>query len=104
MKSVIHFGCNFSPAAYSGTLPAAPVILCAHEFAATADGQLEHRMDGKLCATVPPAGFDDYLHAWPQCAPVLAELRAAERGAAATVQPGKMSGAKKKAAKGARRR
>lgn len=84
MKSVMHFGCNFSPAAYRGTLPASPVILCAHEFRATADGQLAHSMDGRLVATVPPAGFDDYLEAWPACAPVLAELRAAEQGAAAT--------------------
>jgi hypothetical protein len=104
MKSVVHFGPNFSGLAYKGTLPGSPIIFVAHEFKATADGQLQHLMDGRLVATVPPAGQGDYARTWPQCIPVLTDLRAAERSARLTIKPGKVSGSPKKARKGARRR
>lgn len=99
MKSVLSFGPNYSPRAYNGTLPGAPIQFAAHEFLATDDGQLQHLIDGKLCATVPPAGFRDYAECWPDAAPVIATLQGAERSAAATAdapaeldQPDNLSG------------
>lgn len=85
MKSVLSFGPNYSPRAYNGTLPGAPIQFAAHEFLATADGQLQHMIDGKLCATVPPEGLTDYRDCWPAAAPVIDTLLGAERSAAATI-------------------
>jgi len=84
MKTMTTFGANFSGAAYKGTLPAAAVRFVAHQFDALPDGQLLHSMDGVQCALVPPAGFDDYLHAWPDCAPVIKTLRGADASAQKT--------------------
>lgn len=87
MKSLTTFGANYSGAAYKGTLPAASILMVAHQFDAMPDGQLLHSMDGRQCALVPPEGFDDYVRTWPDCKPVVDALRGAERSAAATVKP-----------------
>jgi len=100
MKSLIHFGPNFSPAAYDGTAPAGAILFVAHEFRAAPDGCLLHSIDGSLVATVPPEGQADYAAAWPACDQVVRELAGAESSAAATL---KRPAAKKKSRKGARR-
>lgn len=48
---------------------------CMHTFSATADGQLAHETDGVARAIVPPEGWDDYVKAWPDAAPIVAALR-----------------------------
>lgn len=102
MKSLTTFGANVSGAAYQGTLPAAPVMFVAHTFNALADGRLQHCMDGRQCAVVPPAGFEEYVRTWPACAPVVADLRGAEASAqktTATPAAVKKPAAKKKRAR-----
>lgn len=41
-----------------------------HEFSAEG-GQLVHRTNGALRATVPPEGFADYLKLWPEAEPIV---------------------------------
>lgn len=55
----------------TGTLP----IAATHEFFADG-GQLVHMIDGRLRATVPPEGFDDYGAAYPAARPVIETIRA----------------------------
>lgn len=105
MKSLVTIAASVSAGAYNGTLPAGPLSLVPHQFDALPDGRLRHCIDGQVRAIVPPEGFRDYVRTWPDCAPVVRELQAAEASAGATVRPDKLSGAKpKKAGKGARRR
>jgi hypothetical protein len=71
------------PTARSGVAPFAvipgmPVLLCHTVFDVNAAGELVHYSDGKLRATVPPEGWDDYARAWPGCAELVAELRAVQ--------------------------
>lgn len=42
-------------------------IMVKHTVRAAADGQLEHYMDDKLRATVPPESWDAYCKEWPVC-------------------------------------
>ena len=44
--------------------------VCQHDFIALPYGQLEHRMDGHVRATVPPEGLKAYADTWPDCAPL----------------------------------
>lgn len=46
------------------------------EFDGSSDGQLLHIVDGKLRATIPPEGWDDYLKTWPEAQGVVDQLRA----------------------------
>ena len=62
-------------------------LLLLHEFRAGDGGELLHHVDGQLRASVPPAGFDDYVLAHPECAPIVRTLRGAEVSAVATVRP-----------------
>jgi hypothetical protein len=81
--SLVVIGANFSPAAYQDahgalvTMPPAPE-LALHEFRPGADGTLEHWMDGRLRATVPPEGLQGYADHWPQCAELAAMLKEAD--------------------------
>lgn len=42
-------------------------IMVKHTVRPAADGQLEHWMDDKLRATVPPESWDAYCKEWPVC-------------------------------------
>lgn len=42
-------------------------IMVKHHIVPAADGQLEHWMDDKLRATVPPESWDAYCKEWPVC-------------------------------------
>jgi hypothetical protein len=53
--------------------------LAMHEYVANKDACLEHYIDGQLRATVPPEGLEDYARAWPDCKPVVKQLRAADK-------------------------
>lgn len=76
---------NYSPRAYQrdgeGELVTnpPPAALAQHEFRASADGELEHYIDGRLRATVPPEGLAGYAHFWPDCAPLAQTLQRADR-------------------------
>ena len=48
-------------------------MLCNHEFRAES-GCLVHETDGNLRAVVPPEGFADFVKAWPDAAPIVAQL------------------------------
>lgn len=56
------------------------------EFDGSADGQLLHLVDGKLRATIPPEGWDDYVKTWPEALPVVEQLRTGPRQAAQDLQ------------------
>lgn len=43
------------------------------------DGHLEHYTEGRLRAVVPPEGLDAYAAQWPDCRPVVDELKAAPK-------------------------
>lgn len=47
---------------YSAGLP----MMAIHTFAKGRDGQLEHSIDGKLRAQVPPEGWADYCREYPE--------------------------------------
>ena len=55
----------------NGDLP----MVAIHVFRDGADGQLEHLIDGKLRATVPPEGWNDYVREYPDAADVVSFLR-----------------------------
>jgi len=79
--NVITVGVNFSPKAYQDAEGRAVTVLpspllAVHEYAATADGRLLHRIEGRDRALVPPEGLDDYARLWPDCAPVVEALKA----------------------------
>lgn len=42
-------------------------LMVKHTVRPAADGQLEHWMDDKLRATVPPESWDAYCKEWPVC-------------------------------------
>jgi hypothetical protein len=42
-------------------------IMVKHFVRPAADGQLEHWMDDKLRATIPPESWDAYCKEWPVC-------------------------------------
>ena len=48
--------------------------LAHHHFFATPDNQLGHSIDGKLRATVPPEGMEEYAKTWPDCADLASAL------------------------------
>jgi hypothetical protein len=50
-------------------------IMVKHHIVPAADGQLEHRMDDKLRATVPPESWADYCKEWPVCRDVVDSMR-----------------------------
>jgi len=50
-------------------------IMVKHHIVAGSDGQLEHWMDDKLRATVPPESWDDYCKEWPVCREVVDSMR-----------------------------
>lgn len=68
MKSVTAY--TFFRPAQAGIVPEFVVS----EFVAH-DGHLEHYTDGRLRAVVPADGWDAYGAQWPDCVPVLDELR-----------------------------
>ena len=49
-------------------------IMVKHTVRPAADGQLEHWMDDKLRATVPPESWDAYCKEWPVCRDVADSL------------------------------
>jgi hypothetical protein len=57
-----------------------PLVMAVHEFVARDDGQLEHHIDGRLRAIVPPEGLRDYIEQWPACEPVARTLLRADHG------------------------
>lgn len=89
MKHVTTYGFDASPRAYKGTMAAELPRVCQHDFIALPDGQLEHRMDGHVRATVPPEGLKAYADTWPDSAPVVKTLLGAEASAAKTRAPKK---------------
>ena len=46
-----------------------------HDFLINDDGELEHHMDGRLRATVPPEGWEAYAESWPDCHEVVKAAR-----------------------------
>lgn len=48
-----------------------------HRFIASPAGVLVHYTNNQLRGIVPPQEFDEYLIAWPESAPAIAELRRA---------------------------
>lgn len=46
-------------------------IMVKHTVRPAADGQLEHYMDDKLRAVVPPESWDAYCKEWPVCREVV---------------------------------
>jgi hypothetical protein len=54
--------------------PGTPVTFAWHTFRRADDGQLEHLLDGRLWATVPPEGMRDYARTWPQCQDLVDQL------------------------------
>lgn len=106
------YGFNVRPAAYrnadtgaQGAHAELPAIVL-HTFEANADGCLEHFMDGRLCATVPPAGLHEYVEIWPAAKTIADILLGSKAGAlvgAAGAIVGAVKAAKKKTAKARRR-
>lgn len=37
-------------------------VICIHVFSAANDGQIEHHIDGRLRAVIPPEGWRDYFN------------------------------------------
>lgn len=50
-------------------------IMVKHTVRPAADGQLEHWMDDKLRAIVPPESWDAYCKEWPVCRDVVDSMR-----------------------------
>lgn len=90
MKHLTTIGYNHAPAAYAGTIPPRPDL--AHHDFVIEGGEMHHLVDGKLRASVPPAGLQDYIEIWPACEPVAREILAAEQSAAATLRLQDLSG------------
>lgn len=44
-------------------------------FCRGADGSLEHWIDGTLRAVIPPEGWEAYAQEWPDCAPLVDNLK-----------------------------
>jgi hypothetical protein len=67
-----------------------PLRLANHRFSASADGQLQHFVEGELRATVPPEGWADYVKYWPASIDVVRQLQAqaAANAANATLSRG----------------
>ena len=61
-------------AAVPGPIGAA-IHFAHHTIEATRDGQLQHSIDGVVCATVPPEGWEQYARDWPQAADIVRQLR-----------------------------
>ena len=62
-------------------------IMVKHTVRPAADGQLEHWMDDKLRATVPPESWDAYCKEWPVCRDVCdSMLRPREQSPSAVLQ------------------
>lgn len=53
-----------------------PLRLANHRFSASADGQLQHFVEGELRATVPPEGWADYVKHWPAAIDLVRQLQA----------------------------
>jgi hypothetical protein len=77
--SIVTIGADVSPMAYAdqdnqpvANMPAP--IMSHHQFAETDDGALAHFIDGKLRATVPPEGMEEYARTWPQCIDLASQL------------------------------
>lgn len=77
----VGFALDVSPRAYfdqendrMATTPPMP-IMAMHEFKESADHQLEHWIDGKLRATIPPEAWADYVAVWPIAADFVESLR-----------------------------
>lgn len=89
MKLLSTIAPNVSPKSHvPGVMPSAPILLAMHTFEAAPDGQLLHYINGQLRATVPPEGFEGYVESWPDCRPVVAELRGgASTAPAALIAP-----------------
>lgn len=49
-------------------------LLAIHTFEEAADGQLNHLIDGRLRATVPPEGWADYVRQWPEAGDIVDAL------------------------------
>lgn len=50
-------------------------LMAIHTFQVAPDGQLEHIINGRLRATVPPEGWADYATTWPDAQSVIDALR-----------------------------
>jgi hypothetical protein len=81
--ATVNVGTSFSPLAYCdangrpATIMPTPT-LAVHHFEARADGQMEHHIDGRLRAIVPPEGLADYARYWPDCLAVARTLASAD--------------------------
>lgn len=71
---IVTVSTTFKPAAYQGGTMPAGLSLAVHCFRAAADGQLEHRIDDKHAAMIPPDGMADYALLWPECADLVRQL------------------------------
>lgn len=54
----------------SGGMP----IMAIHTFEPSSDGQLNHTIDGRLRATVPPEGWAEYVRQWPEAGDIIAAM------------------------------
>ena len=62
-------------------------IMVKHHIVPASDGQLEHWMDDKLRAIVPPESWDAYCKEWPVCRDVCdSMLRPREQSTSAVLQ------------------
>jgi hypothetical protein len=46
-----------------------------HTFSSTSDGQLQHEIDGKIRATVPPEGWADYCKEYPDAQDIVDSMK-----------------------------
>lgn len=49
-------------------------LVVMHTFEATSDGQLQHSIDGRVRATVPPEGWKDYCLTFPEARDIVDSL------------------------------
>jgi hypothetical protein len=82
--TIVTMGAAFSALAYCDengrpvtALP--PAELGMHEFSATDDGCMVHKIDNEVRAIVPPGSVLDYARFFPDCLPLAKQLAGADR-------------------------
>ena len=85
MRAISTYGLDVSARAYasdeSGRMVTTPPMarLAVHEYYADDDGRLVHVIDGVIRALVPASSARAYAEAWPDCAPVVDDVIAADQ-------------------------